>query len=124
MYKIMHSIGAIVRTVFLTNAFEYYFDNLILAYIVNTSIGEFLLWKTTYHISVGNIYVKNSNPAFGSFLYTAFYVINNFLLILCCNICKSVSLNLISVVILYLILLACEVKLINRAKELTLGINN
>lgn len=124
LYKVVHSIGAIVRTALLTNAFEYYFDNLMFSYITNAAVGEVLLWQTTYHISVGNIYVKYSNPAWGSFLYTVFYIINNFLLILSCNICKLLSLDLIGILIVYLALLFGEVKLVDTVKELMLDVSN
>lgn len=124
MYKVVHSMGAVVRTSLLTNAFEYYFDNLMLAYITNAAVGEFLLWQTTYHISVRNIYVKYSNPAWGSFLYTVFYIINNFLLILSCNICKFLSLDLIGILVVYLTLLFGEIKLVDKVKELVLGVSD
>ena len=109
MYKILRVIGVLVRSYMLTNAFEYFFDNLIIAYVINMIIGEVLLWQTTYYISVGSIYVKKSNPALGSFLYTLFYVINNFLLIGSCYFCKKLNLDLLCVVLIYMILLIFEV---------------
>ena len=43
LYTITSTIGFIIRTNFMINAFESYFDNNLMAIIANNTIGEFIL---------------------------------------------------------------------------------
>ena len=104
MYKLVRLIGIIIRSHFLVNAFEYYFGSngvgLLYAYIINSTIGEAILYMTTYGL-VGTLYEKNSNPTAGSLSYTFFYIINNFILIGSCVLCKFFMLHIAIAIVTY-----------------------
>ena len=102
---------------FIASAFEGYFDNILIAMIINDTIGEFVLRKTTYHISVGSIYEKYSFPAWGSFLYTVFYIFNNLIMTGACYICKCLNIVWGGIFILYFIALMAYVSLIYLIKR-------
>lgn len=105
LYKITSVAGFLIRTNFLVNAFDSYFDNNLMAILINNAIGEFILWKTTYYISVGSIYEKYSCPAWGSFLYTIFYILNNFIMTGACCVCKWLNIGWGWIFVLYFIML-------------------
>lgn len=111
LYTITSTIGFIIRTKFMINAFESYFDNNLMAIIVNNTIGEFILWQTTYHISVGSVYKKYSFPAWGSFLYTLFYAFNNLIMTGACYVCKWLNIDLGWIFLLYFVGLIAYVSL-------------
>lgn len=117
IYKITSAIGAIIRMYLIANAFESYFDNLLMAYIINDTIGEFVLWQTTYHISVGSIYKKYSCPTGGSILYTLFYILNNFIMTVACFVCKWLNIGWGWIFFLYFVGLIAYVYLMNLAKR-------
>lgn len=116
-HKITSTIGALIRMYIIANAFEGYFDNVLMAYIINDTIGEFVLWQTTYYISVGSIYEKYSCPAFGSFLYTVFYILNNFIMTGACYICKWLNMEWGWIFVFYIIMLIIYVTFMNIAKR-------
>ena len=116
-YKITSTIGMLIRMYIIANAFEGYFDNVLMAYIINDTIGEFVLWQTTYYISVGSVYEKYSCPAFGSFLYTVFYILNNFIITGACYICKWLNMEWGWIFVFYIIMLIIYVTFMNIAKR-------
>lgn len=116
-YKITSTIGAIIRMYFIANAFEGYFDNILIAMIINDTIGEFILRKTTYHISVGSIYEKYSFPTGGSILYTLFYIFNNLIMTGACYVCKWLNIGWGWIFVLYFIALIAYVYLMNLTKR-------
>ena len=105
-YLTVSAIGSIIRFFLLTNAFEYYFVtdrmNLLIAFIVNETIGEFLLSRTSF-MSVGFIYNSGEAPAWGSVLYTGTYIINNYIVIGICWLGKYINMKLWMVLLLYFI---------------------
>ncbi|MBR3281600.1 MAG: hypothetical protein IKI57_07210 [Clostridia bacterium] len=107
MYKIVRIIGIIIRSQFLANAFEFYFGKdgmgLLYAYIINATIGEALLYMTSFSL-VGTFYEKNSFPTVGSLSYTAFYILNNCILIASCLLCRYFNLHIAISIVIYTII--------------------
>ncbi len=105
-YFAVSTIGSLIRFFLLANAFEYYFGtdgmNLLLAFIANETIGEFLISRTSF-MSVGIVYNSGEAPAWGSALYTGTYIINNFIMIGICWLGKLTNMKLWIIIALYLI---------------------
>ena len=117
MYRFISIIGVLTRTYLISNTFEGYFDNVWIAYLVNVFIGELILWKTTYYLSVGSIYKQYSFPVWGSVLYTMFYFLNNGLLFLSCYFCKLFNLDFYFIFIIYFLLLLTYVCVMRRIRN-------
>ncbi len=120
MYKLVRIIGIIIRSNFLANAFEYYFDSagigLIYAYIINATLGEELLRMTSYGL-VSSFYEKNSFPTIGSISYTLAYVINNSLLIASCLMCRYFNLHIAIAIVVYTIIEMIFFYMLSRVKS-------
>lgn len=116
-YKITSAIGAMIRMYIIANAFESYFDNVLVALFINDTIGEFILRKTTYYVSVGSIYEKYSCPTGGSILYTFFYILNNSIMTGACYVCKWLNVGWGWIFFLYFVVLIVYVYLMNLAKR-------
>lgn len=116
-YKITSTIGVLARMYIIANAFEGYFDNVLMAYIINDTIGEFVLWQTTYYISVGSIYEKYSWPTGGSILYTVFYILNNLIMTGACHVCKWLNIGWGWIFFWYFVVLLVYVYLMNLVKR-------
>lgn len=117
MYRLISALGMLLRTYLISNVFEGYFDNALIAYFANAFIGEPILYKTTYLLSVGSIYNQYSFPVLGSVLYTIFYFLNNGILFLSCYFCKLFNLDFYLIFIIYFVILLAYVYVMRRFRE-------
>lgn len=81
MYKIVSLISVLIRTVLLPNPFSTLFESEGMAFIVNATIGNSIMWllsSTMCRI----FYTPKIDPSFkGSILYLFFFIINTLIFV-------------------------------------------
>ncbi len=103
MYKIVSAISVLTRTFLLPNPFSTILKTEGMAFMVNATIGNFIMWLMSFTMS-GIFYTpKIDLHSKGSILYLIFFIINTLIFMLLGQYIKTVKWFVIIGIMVYII---------------------
>lgn len=104
MYKIISNLSLLIRTFLLPNPFSTFFESEGMAFLVNGTIGNFIMWLLSFTMC-GIFYTpKIDSPSKGSILYLIFFIINTVIFMLLGEYIKTLKWFIIIGMIVYIII--------------------